>query len=228
MSRNADIITVVTCDIVKSKAYASADRARIQEHLLASWKDVQARFAAKLDSELGFRVTAGDEFQFVCKDVKTAFDAVTFLRIKMRCLDVKPLVTFRASIGIGERTVSGQANPYAQDGPAFRLARQGMEKLKASSRNLTIVSKATPSKAIETVNAVLPLADLIYEGWSSAQARAIELAFDGFTQERIAAQLGVIPSTVSHRLSRAEWDAYHIGINSLKEWLLPEDDANAS
>ena len=215
MAVKSDIIAVVTCDIVKSSAYSGSARVRIQEHLLASWKEVQERFNAKLDSELGFRVTAGDEFQFVCKDVKTAFDAVTRLRIKLRCLPVKPLVTFRASIGIGERTVGGQPNPYAQDGPAFRLARQGIEKLKASSRHLTIVGKSPMSETVETANALLPLTDRIYEGWTRAQAVVLAAAMDSRKGEQIATQLAIKPPTVSMHLKRAAWEEYSNALEKL-------------
>jgi predicted DNA binding protein len=83
-----------------------------------------------------------------------------------------------------------------------------MEKLKASSRHLTVVSKDAASKAVETANAFLPLMDRIYEGWTRAQAAVLVLAFENQTGEEIADELNLSPSAVSQHLKLSSWNEY--------------------
>lgn len=211
------MIAVATCDIVKSAKYSRAERAQIQGHLLASWQEAQAKFGDRLDSDLGFRVTAGDEFQFVSRDVKTALECVTFLRIRMRLLKIRPLLTFRASIGLGERSVAGDANPYAQDGPAFHLARAGMEKLKSRHEPVTRILVEKNGRKLALVNAALAVSDVIYLGWTPAQAAVLALANEGLRGEEIASRLRIVSSAVSRRLSRSRWEIYHHVIQSVAD-----------
>jgi transcriptional regulator len=204
------MISVVTCDIVGSAKYPGSVRAQMQEHLLKSWESVKAKFADKLDSDLSLRVTAGDEFQFVCKDVGTALDCVTLLRIKCRTLAIKPSFTFRASLGIGERNVSGDSNPYSQDGPAFHLARAGMEELKKGTRLTTV--RLQNSRGSEAIDSIFPVTDVIYEQWTIAQAKVMELAFGGIIGDEIADLLKIRKQAVSKHLQRSHWFEYSLAL----------------
>lgn len=208
MKRKSETVAVATCDIVHSSRYSARDRRQIQNHLLKSWASVQRDYGPNLLSRLSFRVTAGDEFQFVCRDMATALEIITTLRLKMKCLLAKPTVVFRAAMAWGERAVSGGADPYAQDGPAFHLAREGMERLKQQKEQLTAVASTGENTAAEVISEMMPLLDLLYRNWTPGQCEVILLVREGKSGDAVARRLRISASAVSQRLAATNWRAY--------------------
>ncbi|MCX6600796.1 MAG: SatD family protein [bacterium] len=215
-------LAAVIGDIIGSSRYSSVDRAAIQKHLIRSWEVVQKSHKEKLHSRLEFRVTAGDEFEYVCSDAATALDITTTLRLHLKAGSFKPPVIFRAAIATGERSVSGSANPYTQDGPAFHLARSSMEWLKSQSEYLTFIAHPASPAAIHLVNEILPLLDYHYRNWTPAQCEAVLLARRDLTGEHIAQKLGVSSSAVSQRLGGTNWEACFRAITVLQRLLCEE------
>jgi len=208
MPRQDTIQAAVIGDIVRSSNYSRTDRVRIQDHLLHSWARVQREFKTALSSRLGFRVAAGDEFEFVCRDAATALEIVTWFRLELKSGPVRPPVMFRAAIGTGRIFISGSANPYSQDGPAFHLARESMDWLKKQSDYLTFISSPRSDARIHLISEILPLLDYHYRSWTPAQAEAILLARKNLNGEEIARNLKVSRSAVSQRLRGTNWEAF--------------------
>ena len=208
MKRGTDIITVVTGDIVRSRDYVGRDRAKLQRRLIDAWKFTEKRFPVTFGSDFRFRITAGDEFQFVCRDFRTALQSLTMLRIRARLSELKPLVTIRACIATGTRNIKGSADPYTQDGTAFRLAREGMEHLDSLRRQLTLVRHYRKREAADFANSILPLADRVYSDWTHAQCSVLLLNLEGKTGEQIARRLQLDPSTISRHVRRSAWKEY--------------------
>ena len=75
-------------------------------------------------AHLDFRVTAGDEFQFVLGDSGRALETVFLMRSRLAQEPMEPMVRFRASIGVGpvryRPTRGAQEKPY--EWVAFRLS----------------------------------------------------------------------------------------------------------
>lgn len=215
MKRSTDIVTVVTGDIVRSRVYTGHDRVTLQQHLKDSWKYTKKKFPYAFNSDFRFRITAGDEFQFVCRDFESALQSLTMLRIYARLADLKPLVTIRASIATGTRNIKGTADPYTQDGTAFRLAREGMDYLNSQRRQLTLVKHHRKSEAADFVNSILPLADRIYVSWTQAQCSVLLLELAGKTGEQIARHLRIKPQSVSKHIQRAAWEQYFLALEGI-------------
>jgi len=215
-------VAAVIGDMVRSSGYTRSERAGIQKHLLRSWANVQKSFKEQLHSRLAFRVTAGDEFEFVCRDAAVALEIVTSLRLHVKAASFRPPVLFRAAIATGGRFVSGSADPYTQDGPAFHLARESMDWLRGQPEYLTFVAHpaSPPHPHIHLINEILPLLDYHYRNWTAAQCEVILLARRNWSGERIAEKLGISPSAVSQRLRGTSWEAYFRALAVIRRLLV--------
>jgi hypothetical protein len=218
--KSSQHIAVVTCDLVKSRLYDARDRQNVQRELLKAWISVEKQFSKGLDTRLSFRVTTGDEFQFVAKGFETALLALTYLRILARQIPVRPLVSIRAAIGIGSRSVVSAKSSYEQDGPAFRAAREQIENLK-KKRRLTGV--AIEKAAVRPLcNDIFPLMDRIYVGWTLPQAALLRHALLGIGVVEIGNRVRLSRGTVSLGLRRAGWEEYQRGLTAITQLIQEE------
>jgi len=217
MAKRSDFIVVVTGDIVKSRLYSPRERERVQKELLNSWKRVKRFFPEEFRSTLSFRVTAGDEFQYVCGSFTIALTSLTMLRLRMRALGFEPPVTIRAAIGVGTRTVGGSRNSYTQDGPAFRLAREGIERLDKNRLHPLTVVLGLQKDGQTLINDVLALSDRIYAKWTAAQAQVLLQAVALKPPGDIARALKMSNAAVSTHLRRAAWYEYIRVITSIAQ-----------
>lgn len=204
---SAKLATVVTADVVGSKSYDSASRVRLQKELYRGWNLVESYYEGAFRSEMGFRITAGDEFQYICKNFKAAILSFTMLRAYLRTIPVQPIVTIRAAISTGEIVIRRGKNPYEMDGPAFHSARQSIENLK-SWGGLTEVRYEQHDDVAATIGLFLGLMDKVYEDWTRAQAKVIFHRLHGMSGNEIADKLHVAPSTISNHLKRSNWPEY--------------------
>ena len=208
MAKGIDTIAVVTGDVVRSRVYSRTDRELVQQELKNTWKQVRSFFSDEFKSRLSFRVTAGDEFQYVCNSFSIGLISLMMLRVRMRAIGFKPPVTIRAAIGVGTRTVTGQSDSYTQDGPAFRFAREGIEQLnKNKLHHLTMVRGLQKKRELLT-NDVLALSDRIYVKWTAAQALVLLHALMLKPPGEIARELKISGAAVSTHLRRAAWYEY--------------------
>src|SRR5687767_12740118 len=126
-------IAVVTADFIESRSYDAASRKRLAAALQRGFQDAEAVFPKAAVTALGLRITAGDEFQFVLQDVPNSLTFVLYLRSVLATQPLSPIPRFRAAVGIGEAKLSPgrgrRASPYEWDGPAFVLAREGLQAL---------------------------------------------------------------------------------------------------
>ena len=93
-------VGVVTADIINSRSYDAAARARLNEALRRAFNAIVPATNVAL-AHLDFRVTAGDEFQFVLGDPGRALETVFLMRSRLAQEPMEPMVRFRASIGVG-------------------------------------------------------------------------------------------------------------------------------
>ncbi len=203
-------IIVITGDIVRSGDYDPGARRLLQKELLRGWATVQRQYLDGLKSRFQFRVTAGDEFQYVCRNWKTALNSLTLLRLIAKTVHVEPRVLIRASIANGTASITGSADSYTWDGPAFRRAREGMDKLKRS-RRLTALQTGAANPCGQIVDLFLPALDLIYDHWTAAQAGVLRLVMEGLSTEKILKKLSISRPTLSIHLRRAAWAEYQAG-----------------
>lgn len=218
MAKPRSAVAVITADLVGSTRYQPRDRALITRRLRQAFVLVAKQYPQAVNTPATFRITAGDEFQWVVAAVPDAFDIVVFLRAVVAAIDVDPVVAFRASIGVGVLTVGGGASSYEQDGPAFVRSRAGLTFLgRRRSRWTALVSGEAATD--RTADAVLTLLDSFQQRWTRSQWEAVRWALAGLNRTEIAARLGVAHQSASKRLIAAEWDTFAVGCGLIRELL---------
>lgn len=169
---------------------------------------------------LPFERTVGDEIQGVLSSPGAAVRAVTAL---------VRLGGWRAGLGVGPVDTPLPESTREASGPAFLAAREAVEAARTAPTDLRVVHAdggphyGEADRARQAESALWVLAVLLRrrtpEGWE-----IVDMAETGLTGRDIADRLGISPSAVSQRLSRA---AFHEGRRGaeLAEALLAEADA---
>jgi len=224
-------VAVVTADVIGSSRYRPPDRKRLDDILRRSFAEAERRYPTTVHTRMAFRITAGDEFQWVMDDVGRAFDVLMYLRAVVASSHIEPRARFRAAIGVGGISVSRRDDPYSEDGPAFANARVGLQSLDKSRGPLRWTALITGKPRLdEAADAVLCLADYLMQGWTTAQWSAIRWSLLDFTREEIAAQLDVAHQNVTKRLHAAGWLHFQVAAKFLRGLLceLTHPDSGAS
>lgn len=211
-------VAVLTADIIHSTHYSPRRRRQIDQVLRKSFNEVIRKHPKAVHTRLAFRITAGDEFQCVFLDVPKTLEILTYLRALAATSGVKPIITFRASIGVGEISVSGKSNPYEEDGQAFVRSRRGLEELSKRRQSLTKIVTGQP-ELDRLANVVLILLDRLQENWTVPQWEAVKWSLLGFTREQISKKLKVAHQNVTKRLTAAGWRQFKEASEFLSELL---------
>jgi predicted DNA-binding protein (UPF0251 family) len=206
MARSGPAVAVLTGDVVASSGYKRADRRRVDAILREAFQESAQQFPASARTPLSFRITAGDEFQCVLGDVSRSMDFVLHFRAMAASAALDPLLLFRASIGVGDITVSGRSSSYEEDGPAFQRSRHGLEALNSSRRPRRLTTLITGDPELDAAaEAILSLSDALFLSWTTAQWEAIRYDHLEWTQQETARTLGIAHQSVSKRLTAAGW-----------------------
>ena len=210
-------VAVLTADIVRSRSYSPRERRQIDSLLLKSFNEVIRQYPKAVHTRLAFRITAGDEFQCVFTDIPESFNILTYLRATVAASELRPVISFRASIGIGEISVTGKSSPYEEDGEAFALSRQGLEQL-GEGRHTRWTKIITGRPELDrTIDVVLLLLDHLQQQWTVPQWQAVRWSLLGLTREQISKKLKVAHQNVTKRLSAAGWQAFKVASKFLAE-----------
>jgi hypothetical protein len=215
------IVAAVTCDIVRSQRYSTEQRRKIDTLLKKEFKTVSKTYENAIHTPTSFNVTVGDEFQFVLSKVEKAYEVTVFYRALAALADLPTMLSFRASIGIGEIAVENKKDSYSQDGKAFHRSRLGINffrdyKYKGKRQTKILTGETTLD---ETLDMILTYQDLLEEKWTRAQWEAIRWRLILPTYEEIADKLGVAYQNVQKRLKAANWDEFSQGIAFIEKFL---------
>lgn len=212
-------VAVLTADIIHSTHYSRLERQRLNRALLKAFDRVVRRYPKAVHTKLAFRITAGDEFQCVFSEIAKSFDILTYLRATLATSGLEPVVRIRASIGIGEISVTGGSSSYEEDGEAFVRSRRGLEQLEKSKHNRFTKILTNQPDLDSTADVVLTFLDYLQQGWTVPQWEAVGWGLLDLTREEIAKKLKVRHQNVSKRLSAAGWHQFRIGAAFLQELL---------
>ncbi len=215
------LVSVVTCDLVRSRKYSTQQRRQVDLSLRKSFKILGRVFQKAIHTPLSFNVVMGDEFQFVVNKPEKSYEIVIFYRALLALEDVSPPLVFRSSIGIGEIAVVNRKNSYSQDGQAFHQSRLGIEQFeRQKGREKRRTKIITPDADLnETLDTVLMYQDLLEQGWTKAQWEAVRWRFQLPTYEDMAKQIGIAYQNVQKRLKAAKWDEFHRGLHFVEKRL---------
>jgi hypothetical protein len=215
-------VAAVTCDIQGSSRYPSQDRRVVHQALESGFLLVASRYPQAVHAPSAFKVVQGDEFQFVLSDPARAYEILVFYRAVAAMTEVKPALSFRASIGVGTLSVSQGQSPYAMDGEAFHRSREGLElfnrnrsrKPGAPRRHTRIRTGRTEDDGF--FDLVLMYQDMLEASWTLAQWEAVRWILELETYEQIAARIGIKYQNVQKRLRAANWRQFHRGMQALE------------
>jgi hypothetical protein len=215
--KSKQIVSVVTADIIHSRQYSPNLRRGIDSALKRAFADLARKYPEAIHTKLAFRITVGDEFQCVFSDVLHSFDLLTYLRASIAMSGIKPLVSFRAAIGVGGISIGGKANPYEEDGEAFVRARKGVEQIKKRKRLTTLITDKPETDRVADL--ILSFTDRLQKSWTLPQWEAVKWTLLGLTREEISKKLDVAHQNVTKRLSAAGWQEFKDASQFLRELL---------
>ena len=211
------IVSVVTADIIKSRHYSPNLRKRVDSVIKRAFADLARKYPEAIHTRLAFRITVGDEFQCVFRDVPHSFDLLTYLRASVALSGVEPLIYFRAAIGVGGISISGKKNPYEEDGEAFARARHGLEQLKKRKRSTTLITEKPEIDRVADL--ILSFTDRLQKNWTLPQWEAVRWSLLGLKREEISQKLNVAHQNVTKRLRAAGWQEFKQASQFLREVL---------
>ena len=202
-----DIYSVLTGDIVKS---AKLDPVNLKV-VIQSIKVGQARFNKAYPGAMIGQVDifSGDSWQVLMEHVHLSVRAVLYFRAVVKA--VKNLnADTRIALAWGQIDES-TINPERiseSTGEAFTLSGRALAEMDKSRR---LIMKTPDTVAENKLNDyaflsyTLLLLEEITDNWTEKQAEAIIPALLGVKQKTIAAELGLVQSTVNKRLNGAGW-----------------------
>ena len=173
------VITVIA-DLVASRS--ARKRRQLQETLNAVLRETSAANRRAILSP--YTLTLGDEFQAVYKLADGLFQDL--LRI---AIAISPN-NLRYSLAVGTLTTKiNRQQAIGMDGPAFHAAREGMNKLKQSSRLFLLSGEIGPSPNL--LNSALAVLSHSMSGWRKNRFLILLGLLEGKSRQEIAGEVGI-------------------------------------
>lgn len=182
-------------DVMASRTLATADRARLQQHLRAVLPDFNRRWRSSLAAR--FAVTLGDEWQCLLTSTAPIWEIAEGVRATL------PEVEWVIACGRGPVTTplaKGIAAPEV-DGPCFHEARAALDAAKRAKR---LFGFGGFGAAEAVLNGFASYSAALYWSWTPRQRQAARLLRQG-GPALVVKQLRVSRSAVSHLAKRMAW-----------------------
>lgn len=178
-----DKYIVLIGDIEASKDLNEKERYQVQEQLKNVLKDLNS---TSENIESPYTVTLGDEFQAVFSRADNLF--VHTWKILSALYPVK----VRFSLGIGEITTSiNKQQSLGMDGPAFHIAREGIEFLKESGFIFKLSVQGRDNTVLSVLNNSLYLFSDQIRGWNKNRLSILYMLEIGKNYKEITKKLGI-------------------------------------
>ena len=207
---------VVAGELAPGARISDEKFSKIPDIIRASFQAVN-RMAAEY-GRLKYEIIRMDEFLALSDDPVHSIRSVVMLFSVFRFLSNKELeekLELRMCEGIGPVEYA-QDHLRESDGTAFRIAMEGIGKMKRNQR-ITVIS------GDKSLNAEMELTcsfmDILIHEWSDEQAEAMFLNLTGKNQIEISQMLGISQPAVNRRLKAAHFDAANKFINRYEKLL---------
>lgn len=200
---------VITGDITNFTKLDSKHRQTLieeTESLLRSW------VVKPTDAQV-FR---GDSYQLIVDDIDGAIKKSIQLLCWFKMHSDEPnniQLSSRISVGIGKIDYKGNT-VLDSDGEAFHWSGRYFDKM-APDELLTI--KTNDEETDQQIAIILNFINLLIRQWTVNQAEVVYMACQGYTQSKMAEQLGINQSAVNNRLKVAKWKEIEKGINYISK-----------
>lgn len=200
---------VLIGDIVGSRELPA--RAQFQRRLKSLLQGVNHRRKTLASP---YTLTLGDEFQAVYRDADTAFADVFGL-----LAEIAP-VRARFALAVGEIvTPINAAQSIGMDGPAFHLARERLEQLKADHRLLGVTGGAEtwvlPAAALAVLSGQM-------EGWRTNRMALFARILAGEPTSELAKRTGITARAVNKNIRAADLDEWKLILDEITRLLNKE------
>lgn len=185
------MVSIITGDIVNSRKLSS-------EVWIEGFKALLRKFGK---TPTDWEIYRGDEFQLEIKQPEHAL----FVALQLKAYFKKLRLDVRMSIGIGDKTYTGQKISES-NGSAFLRSGEVFQLLKKQKVNLAVNSGNT---ALDVdLNLKLRLASTFMDGWLPQSAELVLTAMQNpnLSQDGIGQLLGINQAAVSRRRKRAQYD----------------------
>ncbi len=174
---------VLIGDIEASKDLNETERYKVQEQLKNVLKELNSTCE---DIESPYTVTLGDEFQAVFSRADKLF--IHAWKILAALYPVK----VRFSFGIGEITTSiNKQQSLGMDGPAFHIAREGIEFLKESGFIFKLSVQGQDHTVLSALNNSLYLFSDQVRAWNKNRLSILYMLEIGKNYKEITKKLGI-------------------------------------
>lgn len=185
------MVSIITGDIVNSRKLSS-------EVWIEGFKALLRKFGK---TPTDWEIYRGDEFQLEIKQPEQAL----FVALQIKAYFKKLRLDVRMSIGIGDKTYTGQKISES-NGSAFLRSGEVFQLLKKQKVNLAVNSGNTALDA--DLNLKLRLALTFMDGWLPQSAELVLTAMQNpnLSQDGIGQLLGINQAAVSRRRKRAQYD----------------------
>jgi Mor family transcriptional regulator len=188
---------VLIGDIVASRKIK--DRASIQKQLTAAIRQLNRTNSNLLSP---YTITLGDEFQAVYAKADHLFSDLVSILLALYPEQV------RFSIGIGTiDTPINKQQAIGMDGPAFYLARKGIEQLKASG--YLFIVNGLPDKQQDIVNNSLFLVSHHLGKWKQSRLSVFQLLQQGLSVSDMTKKLKLSDKAIYKTIDQGELKIVH-------------------
>lgn len=203
------MVAAVTCDIIKSRQYSTAERKKVDELIRQAFIETIELFPKAKANKLSFSIIQGDEFQFIVENPALVYKFVVYYRIILSLKELKP--KFRAGIGIGEIAVDND-NSYKMDGSAFHRSRDAFQKFSKTKFRNRITTIICGDQDLDAQFEIITMYnDFIETKWTDKQKEAIYWMNKEDTMKLIAKKIDITRQNVKKRIRNSDWDLYKIG-----------------
>lgn len=207
-------------DLVNSRTLPASERQATQTRLKIVLHEVDEKWQTSVAAR--FIITLGDEFQGLLHTVSPAIEIATYILDRLYPQQV------RFGIGYGElHTTINPDMALGADGPAFHLARSGLDELKASSGKESgfLVRIRTQSPDERLLNLICDDINHLRASWTEKQRNIIRAAqAENIPQNVLAQRLGLNPSTITRHLQASRHTHYRNCLEEMTAYLCSQYD----
>lgn len=185
------MVSIITGDIVNSRKLSS-------ELWIDGFKALLNKFGK---TPIDWEIYRGDEFQLEIKQAEQSL----FVALQLKAYFKKLKLDVRMSIGIGDKTYSGQKISES-NGTAFLRSGEVFQSLKKQKVNLAVNSGNIDLD--KDLNLKLRLASTFMDSWLPQSAELVLSAMQNpnLSQEGLGQMLGINQAAVSRRRKRAQYE----------------------
>lgn len=207
-------------DLVNSRNLPASERRSIQTHLNNVLHEVDEKWQTSVAAR--FVITLGDEFQGLLHTVSPSIEIAAYILDRLYPLHIR--------FGIGYGEIYTTVNPemaLGADGPAFHLARSGLDELKTSSGKESgfLVRIRTQFPDERLLNLICDDINYLRASWTEKQRSIIRAAqAEDVPQNVLAQRLGLNPSTITRHLQAARHTHYRNCLAEMKAYLSNQYD----